>query len=279
VAKQILGEAFWKVMFGRIKRCGYHSLFFESGSTIAFVSDDFEKKLRQSEGASGENSKWRITTNNAITLLQLLLHTHLDVSPRPAGAPEDYYGAMFDDILLRDPENQPQFPRPLFPAEKKAVARTVQTLQLDGHKRLYLATASGLDFDHSQTHFRGPHVGSHPNMLFKRAIFSTKQPIVLFLTASKLSKRFEVGNCYPVFGPDHSWHHAAQTCPLAVCVGYQFDDAEKGRQELAETKRRLLQELKKELKGFDFDYAREETQNGAVFMIANKAFSNLFKKE
>ncbi len=83
-AKKILAEIFWKVMFGRIKRCGYHNLFFESGSTLAFVADEFERKLRQSEGGSSENSNWKITTNNAITLLQLLLYTHLDVSPKPA---------------------------------------------------------------------------------------------------------------------------------------------------------------------------------------------------
>ncbi len=182
---------------------------------------------------------------------------------------------MFDDVLLKDPENQPQSARPLFPAEKKAVTRTVQTLQQDGHKRLYLATASGLDFDHLEPNFRGPHVGSHPNMLFKRAIFMTRQPVVLFLTDSKLTKRFEVGKCYPVFGPDRSWHQASQTIPLAICIGYELDSRDKGRGRIIETKRKLVEELI----GFDFDYADEEVENGGAFIIANKGFKNIFKKE
>jgi len=278
-AKRTLGEAFWHVMFGRIKRRGYFNLFFESGSTLAYISDEFEKKLRLSEGdRTNETNKWKITTNNAMTLLQFLLHTHIDVIPKPAGAPEDYYGAMFDDVLLKNPEPPPQLPRSLFPTEEAAVQRTVTTLQHDGDVRLYLATASGLDLNHPQTDFRGPHVGSHPNMLFKRAIFQTDRPIVLFLNASKLEKPFEIGRCYPVFDRNYTWEQACVDCKLAICIGYTMD-GEEDVDRLRETRKKVIQQLESTLSGFDFNYANYEGSRGGAFIAANEAFTKIFPKE
>ncbi len=276
-AKQAMARAFWQVMFGRIKRCGYRNLFFESGSTLAFLCEEFEKKIRRSEG--DRNAYWKITTNNALVLLELLLDTHLDVSPRPAGAPEDYYGAMFDDVLLKDPEFAPHIPRKLFPAEKNAVSKTIQTLQKDGAPRLYLATASGMDFDHTEEHFRGPHVGSHPNMLFKRAIFKTGEPVVLFLSEGKINKAFRIGECFPVFGPDYSWRRACHETKLAMCVGYSIESGGRHNETLREKRERLREQLRKNLPGFDLDYAAAEFLTSGAFLVANRGFVEVFKKE
>ena len=278
-AKRTLGEAFWNVMFGRIKRHGYFNLFFESGSTLAYISHEFEKMLRQSEGdRTSETNKWKITTNNAMTLLQFLLHTHIDVIPKPAGAPEDYYGAMFDDVLLKNPEPPPQIPRALFKTEKEAVDRTVTTLQQDGADRLYLATASGLDLNHPQRGFRGPHVGSHPNMLFKRAIFKNDKPIVLFLNASKLQRPFKIGRCYPVFDRNYTWQQACQECKLAICIGYTLN-GEDHANAVQRKRKKLIQQLASTLPGFDFNYAKYEGDCGGAFIIANDKFTKSFPKE
>jgi uncharacterized protein DUF4062 len=272
--KKILGEAFWSIMLGRIKRHGFVNMFFESGSTLAYVADEFEKKVKE----TGESGVWKITTNNAIVLLQLLLYTHIDVVPRPAGAPEDYYGAMFDHMLLRNPENAPQIPRALFPHEKEAVQSTRHTLQASGRKRLYLSTASGLDLDHKDTHFRGPHVGSHPNMLFKRAIFSTGQPVVLFLTSPKLKKRFEIGRCFPVFGPDLPWDSVCREHKLAICIGYGLESAG-SLETLSEEKNRIKNELRQLLEDFNFNYAELELDYGGVIIIANAGFEEILPRE
>lgn len=272
LAKRALGEAFWKVMLGRIKRHGYSNMFFESGSTLAYVADEFEKKI----GETHDGTHWRITTNNAIILLQLLLHTHIDVSPRPAGAPEDYYGAMFNPILLRDPEAPPHSPRKLYERETEAIEETVATLQGDGRKRLYLSTASGLDFDHQEIHFRGPHVGSHPNMLFKRAIFKTGQPVVLFLTASKLEKRFELNRCYPVFDSELSWQRICQEHALALCVGYAAE-GERSSRGIPEEKRRTRAILRKHLPSFDLNYEEISVDAGGAIITANAQFKALFE--
>lgn len=279
-AKRMLGKAFWHVMFGRIKRHGYFNLFFESGSTLAYISHEFEQKLKQSEGdRTSETNKWKITTNNAMTLLQFLLHTHIDVIPKPAGAPEDYYGAMFDDVLLKNPEPPPQLPRCLFTTEQLAVDRTVKTLQHDREKRLYLSTASGLDMNHELADFRGPHVGSHPNMLFKRAIFQTDKPIVLFLSASKIQKKFEIGHCYPIFDRKRSWQQAFKDCKLAICVGYTSNEDEDSVDHLRDKRKQLIRQLEPTLSGFDFNYANYEGEDGGAFIAANDAFTKIFPKE
>ena len=58
-------------------------------------------------------------------------------------------------------------------------------------------------------------------MLFKRAVFTTGNPVVLFLHAEKLGASFEARKCFPVFGPDLPWHETRIERPLAVCVGYR----------------------------------------------------------
>ncbi len=214
-----------------------------------------------------------------MTLLQFLLHTHIDVVPKPAGAPEDYYGAMFNDVLLRHPEAPPQKPRGLFDTELDAIKKTVGTLQRDGEKRLYLAAASGLDLDHHVAYFRGPHVGSHPNMLFKRSIFQTEQPVVLCITESKLQKRFIVGKCYPVFGPDYSWDDACRERPIALCIGYALEEYDEGADKVARKKADLIRRLAHKLRGFDLNYASVEFNNRGAAIVANPAFKKFLPRE
>lgn len=279
-AKEALATIFWHHMLGRIKRQGYCNLFFESGSSLVYVSEQFEKVINE----SGDNFDWEITTNNALTLLHFLLNTHLNVFPRPAGAPEDHYGAMFDDILLRVTEPPPTKPRDLYESEVDAAEHTTKSLQGNDDQRLYLMTASGLDIDHEESNFRGPHVGSHPNMLFKRALFRTGQPIVLFLSENKVGKCFEVGNCYPVFGPDFSWGDAVRDLPVAICVGYSNEIRRDGRRrntrrQGSPKRQKLVKRLKDALPGFDIEYVSGDTDRGGAFIAANDHFMSHFPKE
>ncbi|MGH9854970.1 MAG: hypothetical protein ACREBD_34500, partial [Blastocatellia bacterium] len=93
--------------------------------------------------------------------------------------------------------------------------------KVSGHQ-LVLAAASGLDLDNKVLNFRGPHVGSHPNMLFKRSIFTSGSPVVLFISAEKLGDPFRQDICYSVFGPDEPWKDAVSKYPMAICVGYEW---------------------------------------------------------
>ena len=286
-AKGALSRCFWDLMFGRIRRSGYRALFFESGSTLTYVSEGFRQKVDEAGG--GSEKEWEITTNNAMALLQLLLHTNIDANPLPSGRPENYYGAMFGSALLEYPETHPMKPRALYPTEQKAVGQLARLLRQGSSKRLFLATASGLDLDHQQKQFRGPHIGSHPNMLFKRAIFQTRQPVILFLTERKVGAKFNDGRCYPVFGPDHPWEHVLREYPLALCIGYHSQSPGKLRQMI---------EDKLNLRPRDWNYAQKRFVSrasansdgipgpadsrelrGGVVIIANEQFTRKIPKE
>ncbi len=266
-AKKTLAALFWEVMYGRIEHCGYKDLFFESGSTLAYLSAEFEQKVKAC--GPGSESNWNVTTNNAITLLQLLLLTNIKTNPLPPAPPEGRYGAMFGHDLLEHPQSHPVEPRPLLPTEEAAVVETVTRLKQGAERRLFLATASGLDLRHSRKHFRGPHIGSHPNMLFKRAIFRTEEPVVLFLTEDKVGDPFDDTNCFPVFGEDLAWTSVLQDYPLAICIGYR-------KQKTADRLRDKFRGLR-EYSGFNFDYAHETRSNGGMLMATNKNFAKRFE--
>jgi hypothetical protein len=58
-------------------------------------------------------------------------------------------------------------------------------------------------------------------MLFKRAIFASGSPVVLFLNAEKLGDPFRIGRCYSVFDSNEAWSYVIQKCPMAICIGYE----------------------------------------------------------
>lgn len=237
-SKEAIAKAFWWNMQGRIRREKYFSLFFESGSTIAFLSDEFVHTVV----GTGGTQPWHIRTNNVLSLIHFDLHTPIDAARFPMGVPdpEDKYGAIFPNEWKELHEPFPTHPRPLYAGESAAVRDMRRAFTRLGSSNngslpasaapraeeesrlLVLAAASGLDLDNAVEHFRGPHVGSHPNMLFKRAIFASGCPVVLFLSAEKLGNSFRKGKCYPVFGPDEPWSEAVKKYPIAICVGYEW---------------------------------------------------------
>ena len=218
-SKETQAQVFWETMMGPIRRYGYKNLFFESGSTLAYVSEQFENFVLKNDREAGS---WCVWTNNVLTLLQLLLYTDVDIRRFPPSAPdpEDKYGAIFPREWHSLKEHYPLKPRSLHPNEADAVNKMREKLCEFGEKTLFLATTSGWDLAHALNNFRGPHVGSHPNMLFKRALFTTERPVVIFLNAEKLGDPFEVGKCYSVFGPDLPLEEGLEKYPLALCVGY-----------------------------------------------------------
>ena len=222
VSKEKQAEIFWETMKGRIRRHGFMNLFFESGSTLAYVSDQFENLVLKN---GGKVESWRIWTNNVLTLFQLLLYTDVDIKrfPECAPDPKEKDGAIFPSEWSKNEETFPLSPRGLFPEETQAVNKLRDALLKFSDKTLLLATSSGWDFENEVRDFRGPHVGSHPNMLFKRALFTSGQPVVIFLTAEKLGDPFESGKCFPIFGPDKPLSQALKEFPLAICVGFDAD--------------------------------------------------------
>lgn len=286
VAKDIQARVFWETMQGRIRRYGYKNLFFESGSTIAYVSDAFEKYVLKGE-TSG--SSWVIHTNNVMTLLQMLLYTDLDVNRLPACSlnPKDKYGAIFPREWACFQEPPPSLFRPLHKVEADAVRR-FQNQELrpklvkPNGKAILLATTSGWDL--ADRKFRGPHVGSHPNMLYKRALFTLGQPVVIFLSAEKLGDPFQIGKCYPVFGGDITLEEALKKYPLAVCIGYDQTLASPTGKPISK-KNRIRRNnpvvIRSTLASLQFNifYTPQRDESSGVVIASNQAFTKLLPND
>ena len=293
-AKRAAAATFWDTMMNQLERAGYMDIFLESGSSLAYVSEDLELKLHRQDG-------WRIATNNALALLQLLLFTDGEVRRNPPVAPDphDPYGAIFTHECMQAHEEPPIKPRKLNRKELQAIKGLIELLRLQNSKQLILATASGWDTTHKIKKFHGPHVGSHPNMLFKRAIFNANLPVVLFLSRHKVDPRFREAGfkcrtdpgkpgrgtryCYPVFGEELPLHKALRDTPLALCIGYEEEEGEKNG-DLRTIAESIKSILKPHLgRGFDMEYAAKEIEwkNGAqagAIMVANNAFRKIFPR-
>lgn len=225
-AKKAAAEMFWDSMMNLLARRGYMNIFLESGSSIAYVSEALERKEIRQQG-------WKIDTNNALALLQLLLFTDGEVQRNPPVSPDphDPYGAIFTKKCLDAYEEPPLEPRQLYDKELEAIKEVIKLLTTNKAKQVILATASGWDTRHRIKDFQGPHVGSHANMLFKRAIFMAGQPVVLFLSRHKVDPRFPEADfkcregkedqrlmsairyCYPVFGSELPLSKALRDTP------------------------------------------------------------------
>jgi hypothetical protein len=65
----------------------------------------------------------------------------------------------------------------------------------------------------------GPHVGSFKNKLFKRFMFDTPHPIMLFLTDDKIDSPISTDECHFVFDANKPWDDVVRQQPLSFCVG------------------------------------------------------------
>ena len=118
-------------------------------------------------------------------------------------------------------------------------------------------------------------------MLFKRALFAAGKPIVVFLNAEKLGDPWVPNKCYSVFGPDFTMRTAIDTCPIALCIGYDMDqtcatgtgitkEIRKGRNK-PEWISNTLQTL-----GFHVPYVQQDVEaGGGAVMFANEQFRKL----
>lgn len=236
--KEMAAVVFWHTLTGPIRRKARRRIFFESGSTLAFVSEVFERDVLRN---SVPDEEWRIWTNNVESLLQLELYSNAKVVSFPSDAPilGDKYGAIFSRSFLGAYEAPPTSKRRLYtekdydrPKQRGRISEgslvNQTTVQLKKELKdcgLVCVTASGLDNEVEEDWHMGPHIGSHENMLFKRAVYDTGQPTVIFLHWEKIQlKRFRPGTCYPVFLADFDWATFVSSRPVAICIGYRTND-------------------------------------------------------
>jgi hypothetical protein len=219
------------------------NLFFESGSTIAYVAKVLAPWLvsavRIEEGAPN----MKISTNNVLAYLLLWLKMKVPCSPFPWSTPtEKEFGAWYGGLEMK-PEQNPDYSGggldEIAKHEIKRLHGQPYRPGLGGESTLLLGAASGLQVSENVAiqfcdgldadtraertaqimRRRGPHVGSYHNKLFKRYMYDTGLPLMIFLSADKIDCPVDVGTCHYVLDDEFSWDNLCRSHPLAFCVG------------------------------------------------------------
>jgi len=221
--KRAIAEYFSDQYLGRIIDSGFRNLFFESGSSIAFLSEVFIERL-QEDWMREVSRDLRIQTNNVLTYLDFLLSERIQIELYPYGPPEAKYGATFGPLTAVPRREPPSRPRQLSEMGRRGV-EGIRDRLIEGYQHcgLILMAASGLELSR-ESEFPGPHVGSYYNKLFKRAILASACPTVMFLDETKVPWEFKIGNCFPVCDKDMSWSSVCQTNPLAIAVAASTEE-------------------------------------------------------
>jgi len=201
------------------------SLFFESGSTVAYVANVVGERLRE------QREELRISTNNVLAYLIFWLVHRIRCSLFPWGSPEKLYGAVFgpeDELVV---PRGPTFPQGhLLEADNQAITLLCSSYYSPSkweQPALLLGALSGLQLkrDPRIANCLGPHVGSIRNKVFKRFMYQTKLPVMLFLTANKINGEVNDKRCHFILDREGSggltWEEFILSRPVAFCVGCQ----------------------------------------------------------
>jgi Domain of unknown function (DUF4062) len=242
--KRALARFFTECYFDDIRR-NQVSLFFESGSTVAFVAKEVSKHLK-GYVTIGENGapNLQISTNNILAYLLLWLVARVPSTQFPWSPPEERtYGASYGGIDKNLSESTPDYSGSgLTRKEEKEIEKLLHApFSLLSMKRptLLLGASSGLQISeqhqlkfpedissakHKELEAQlaccfGPHVGSYHNTIFKRFMYATKLPLVIFLTADKIDCEIEVGKCHFILDSTFTWQQFCREHPVAFCVG------------------------------------------------------------
>ena len=211
-------------------------LFFESGSTIAYVARELETKMKFHE-VSGE-----YFTNNVLVHLRGRVARGLRCQWLPHGFADnnDAYGASYGPISDITPM-PPNFPLRFREKEigyLNKVSTALKTAMSSKSGSLLLAAASGLQISdnirlkagntenaviENVMKCRGPHVGSFHNKLFKKSMYEANIPTILFLDETKIDTEIDPDRCHFIFDGQESdgeltWEFVLQNHPLAFCV-------------------------------------------------------------
>ncbi len=245
--KEALAKAFFDLHGNDIQR-RYQTVFFESGSTIAYLARELSKKLPTSViGPYRKVGSPEIITNNAFAYLNLWLCSGVLCRPEPKGSPDNKYGGMYGPLADRNiapdyslPPLEEYDPEGLMIIEdlsKRIFGRSIKNKE----SGIILAAASGLQinedikamyFDEkTNTAYRVPkgdkimkllnrcrgfHVGSYQNRLFKRCYYLTRIPTVVFIHDEKVNCTIYVRRCHFLFDGGASWEEFYSSYPLSI---------------------------------------------------------------
>lgn len=217
--KAAIADYFLKLFWGRLDLNGITRFFLESGSSIAFLAERFATLLGPH---ATKATTIHIETNNIFACLEFQLGTRARVILYPPGPPDPTYGATFGALLYKTPRMGPPTHERVLDKVSRQELELVKAHLITGYRRkgIILMSASGMDFVVGKW-FRGPHVGSYENMLFKRAILESECPTVMFMDEDKMPYGFTHGSCFPICDSEFPWESACERVPMAVAVAFR----------------------------------------------------------
>jgi hypothetical protein len=220
--KRAIARHFWQLYLPTIALFGTSRLFFESGSSIAYVSEEFIRFVGEARWGRDLCKQLKIATNNILTFLDFALiepsSDPFNVILQPKGPFEPSYGATFGELAEAVELPYPTEPEALHANAKPHVEKVIAELRaFFDASGFILMTASGVDLDET-SHFCGPHVGSYYNKLIKRCLLEIRIPTIMFLDEAKFPYPFKMGQCHPVCGPDFHWEKVREEVPLALAL-------------------------------------------------------------
>lgn len=226
--KVIIAKFFWKNYGGKIFLSGHRDIYFESGSTIAYLSRELLRRLLDKKFGTDFDlfNSIKIQTNNIFTYLQFMLKSGVKINLVPYGPPGKKYGATYGDFTkLVSPPPPPNGPHEILPNAKKIITTVCEEAlrSRKERKKIFLHSASGIELNES-AQYPGPHMGMYHNMLLKRAIYETKSPAILFVDESKIDGKFCLNRCYPVCTPSLNWNKICDEYPIGICFGAKSED-------------------------------------------------------
>lgn len=237
--KRVAAKFFWTRYLEKLYRTGINSLFFESGSSVAYVSREFIAQAADQDWFTtrGMPERLRIRTNNLLTyvdfLLRDVLRQPMDVGVFPHGAFSKSYGASCGSlsgvVRAASPNPGDSLRRNLPVDAQERVDEMTRSLRQEMMAPcLILMTASGVDISSDSGHgYPGPHVGSYANMLFKRSLFDLECPKVLFLHREKWGFRFIYSNCHAVCDQSFPWERVRSEKPMAIAMAVDSEEEQK----------------------------------------------------
>ncbi|HSE18177.1 MAG TPA: DUF4062 domain-containing protein [Pyrinomonadaceae bacterium] len=227
-AKETIAEYFWEQYMPRFDENHISHIYFESGSSIAYVSRKFIEYVKEEVWFAKHalDKRLKLRTNNLFTYMDFLLldppWSPMDIQLLPHGFISHDYGATYGELKSARKKQSPSKPIPGYKLAddactevKKLTRKLASTFTKEAG--IVLMTASGVDID-PDSPFPGPHVGSYYNMLVKRCLFSLSCPKVLFLDERKWGYKFGLGFCHSVCDSEYTWEDLKTKSPIAVAL-------------------------------------------------------------
>ncbi len=233
---------FFRERFGNVIEKGNLKLFFDSGSTPAFVAKEIGQMIARRRSVAGPHiSTNQFYTNNILAFLQLWLNDGIPISMLPSSPPSDPYGASFGILEeLVDAKRRPEYSRqPLDQNSANAVGKLTKEFMkiLANNRCLIIGETSGIQL--SEKHIIsqsegteltsevekqvgqcfGFHMGSVYDKLFKRALYKTNFPVIIVTASNKIDISMDIGHCHFLFDKKYTWEDFYKNHALAFCVG------------------------------------------------------------